>query len=144
MFALKAIQNKVVEQGDDLGRYFMVHFNEVSNIPDILRSTSIDVAGNLQSSLSVIVRRIYGVESFRFDLGSPCKNEVEFSSQAMNEMDAVSQCRDGFMSLKHTKCLYDTCRKVSANILCKICVYSPVSWNFESPVLLSTERAETA
>ena len=117
MFALKAIQNKVVEQGDDLSRYFMVHFNEVANIPDILRSTSIDIAGNLQSSLSVIIRRIYGVESFRFDLGSPCKNEVDFSSQAMKEIDAVSHCRDAFMSLKHTRCFYDICCKVSANIL---------------------------
>eukprot|EP00112_Aurelia_sp_Birch-Aquarium-sp1_P025994 Seg895.7 transcript_id=Seg895.7/GoldUCD/mRNA.D3Y31 product="hypothetical protein" protein_id=Seg895.7/GoldUCD/D3Y31 len=110
----------------------MVHFNEVSNIPDILRSTSIDIADNLQSSLSVIIRRIYGVESFRFDLGSPCKNEVEFSNQAIEEIDAISQCRDGFMSLKHKKCFYNTCQKVSAAFCVKSVHACLVRCSFES------------
>jgi len=108
---INAIQNKIVEYGANLSQYFMVHFNQIDNIPSILRPASIDISDNHALELENIIRRIYGFLSYSIDKFSIQKNEVHLSDKALAKADELSATARKIMTPKHIHCFQKSCQK---------------------------------
>ena len=111
-YTLNSIQNKIVEHGENLNQYFMVHFNQIGNVPDILRPASIDISEGHELALKKIIRRIFGFLSYHIDEITIQKNEVHLSDKALAKADELIGIWSQITNSKHLRCLKKSCEKV--------------------------------
>ena len=112
MYSISAIQNNIVERGENLSRYFMIHFNEIENIPDILRSASIDTSNGQEFAMEKIVRRIFGLQLYDIDDITIQKNEIQLSDKALAKVDELNGLWRRIETSKHARCSKKSCPKV--------------------------------
>lgn len=110
--AFNTIQNDVVDRCNDLRRYIIVHFDQIDNVPSILRPGSINLSEDSEVGMERILRHMHGLESYCIDKTSIQKNEMQFSDKTCAKFDELCDAKRRLMSPRHKRCLKTTCLKV--------------------------------
>ncbi|XP_065058495.1 uncharacterized protein LOC135686229 [Rhopilema esculentum] len=106
-----AVQNKVVEHGDDLSHYFMAHFNKSENVPDMLRLAGLDLSKDLRNQLEKTLLRVFDTRTYLVGEKAVLKNKIELCGKAKSAIADLQTCSSHLLLQRHSKCLLGTCPK---------------------------------